>query len=58
MESWEQLAPHHASRVVFLTGGAFTDQARAFLARNAQPCLDKPFREHDLRRAIDQVIGR
>jgi two-component system, cell cycle sensor histidine kinase and response regulator CckA len=58
MEFWAQLAPHHASRVVFLTGGAFTDQARAFLAGNAQPCLDKPFREHELRRAIDQVIGR
>jgi two-component system cell cycle sensor histidine kinase/response regulator CckA len=57
MEFWAKLAPDHARRVVFLTGGAFTDQARAFLANNAQPRLDKPFHEHDLRRVIDQVIG-
>jgi two-component system, cell cycle sensor histidine kinase and response regulator CckA len=57
MEFWARLAPDHARRVVFLTGGAFTEQARAFLASNAQPRLDKPFREHDLRRAIDQIIG-
>ncbi|HEY1551675.1 MAG TPA: PAS domain S-box protein [Kofleriaceae bacterium] len=57
MEFWAKLEPDHARRVVFLTGGAFTEQARAFLANNAQPRLDKPFLEHDLRRAIDQVIG-
>ena len=55
MEFWERLAPHDARRVVFLTGGAFTEQARAFLSTVSQPHLEKPFREHDLRRAIEAV---
>jgi len=57
MEFWERLAPRDACRVVFLTGGAFTEQARAFLSSVSQPHLEKPFREHDLRRAIEQVRG-
>ena len=55
MEFWQRLEPQHARRVVFLTGGVFTEQARAFLASVTQPHLEKPFREHDLRRAIEEV---
>jgi hypothetical protein len=29
--------------VVFLTGGAFTPGARAFLDQISNPCVDKPF---------------
>ncbi len=35
--------PALADRTVFLTGGAFTGEARAFLRAVANPCLDKPF---------------
>jgi PAS domain S-box-containing protein len=55
MEFWQRLEPALARRVVFLTGGAFTEQARAFLAQVTQPRVEKPFREHELRRAIEQV---
>ncbi|HUJ58102.1 MAG TPA: PAS domain S-box protein [Kofleriaceae bacterium] len=48
-------APHHARRIVFLTGGAFTQQTRDFLATITQPRLEKPFREDDLRAAIEAV---
>ena len=35
-------APKLAGRIVFMTGGAFTPRARAFLESVASPCLEKP----------------
>ena len=60
IELYQQLArsaPEQLARVVFLTGGAFTVQARDFLATAQRPQLDKPFTERDLRRAIDRVTS-
>lgn len=36
-------APELARRVVFMTGGAFTESARRFLERTGRPWLAKPF---------------
>ncbi len=60
MEFYERLAavaPAAMQRVIFMTGGAFTAQAREFLAKVDRPHLDKPFTEAALRRAIDDVLG-
>jgi CheY-like chemotaxis protein len=38
-----RVAPEQAERMVFLTGGAFTPGARAFLDQIPNPCIDKPF---------------
>jgi hypothetical protein len=40
---------------LFVTGGAFTPQARTFLAGRAY--LDKPFSEEQLRSAISRVVA-
>jgi PAS domain S-box-containing protein len=42
-EYLSQRAPDLAGRVIFTTGGAFTDRARKFLASCPQPVLEKPF---------------
>jgi PAS domain S-box-containing protein len=55
IELYDQIAPAYRERVVFMTGGAFTQQARDFLARCERPHLDKPFSEHALRDAIARV---
>jgi PAS domain S-box-containing protein len=55
IDLYRLLEPRHRARVVFMTGGAFTPQAREFLARNDRPRLEKPFPEHELRDAIDLV---
>lgn len=39
-------------RIVFMTGGAFTRAAAAFLREADNPCLDKPIEVDELRRAI------
>jgi CheY-like chemotaxis protein len=37
------LAPDQAARMVFVTGGAFTEGAREFLESMPRRCLEKPF---------------
>ncbi|MDB4959252.1 MAG: Sensor protein [Myxococcales bacterium] len=58
MEFYEhlaKLAPQYRERIVFVTGGAFTEQAREFLATTKRPRIEKPFTEEQLRGAIDGV---
>jgi DNA-binding NtrC family response regulator len=47
--------PEIASRFVFMTGGAFTPQAREFLRQTSAVCLEKPF---ELRQIRDLVRER
>ena len=44
--------PGRERRMVFMTGGAFTEHASAFLARTPQRRLDKPF---DMKRLLETV---
>jgi PAS domain S-box-containing protein len=53
----QRCQPALARRVVFLTGGAFTDQARDFLAQAEHPPLEKPFTEDQLRAAIERITS-
>jgi PAS domain S-box-containing protein len=45
-------APTLARRIVFMTGGAFTPRARAFLGSVVNPCLEKPLDMTKLRTLI------
>ena len=48
--------PGEEARIIFMTGGVHTEEARLFLAQVANPCLEKPFapgRLHDLLRALE-----
>jgi two-component system, cell cycle sensor histidine kinase and response regulator CckA len=60
MQFYEQIAsdaPQYMNRIIFMTGGAFTPQARDFLSKLQRPHLEKPFSEQELREAIASVIG-
>ena len=50
-----KLAPDQASAVLFLTGGAFTDESRAFLSSIPNATLEKPFNAESL---LSQVRHR
>jgi signal transduction histidine kinase len=54
----EQIAPEQASRIIFVTGGAFTSHARAFLDRVPNPKLDKPIDLPELLELIERRVGR
>jgi CheY-like chemotaxis protein len=45
-------APAMLGRMVFMTGGAFTDRARAFLDRVTNLKLDKPVSKNGLRETV------
>ena len=48
LRSW----PAYANRIVFVTGGAFTQDARGLVETLTTPFLEKPFSEQDLRLAL------
>jgi PAS domain S-box-containing protein len=58
IELYERVDDANRSRMIFMTGGAFTPQARQFLASLGRPHLEKPFSGTDLRRAIQRIVAR
>jgi CheY-like chemotaxis protein/two-component sensor histidine kinase len=51
------IAPALAERIVFVTGGAFTDRAREFLASVPNPQLEKPFDPSALRELVARLVA-
>ncbi len=51
------LDPGQATRIVFVTGGAFTATARQFLEATTNRRIEKPFDLRDLRAVVDAVIA-
>lgn len=49
--------PHLAERMVFITGGAFTAAAEAFLDRVASRRMDKPFDPRALQALVRSLVG-
>jgi len=55
-EELQRVNPEHASRIIFLTGGAFTVRAREFLDKVPNLRLDKPFNAKLLRSVVGENI--
>ena len=61
MDLYESIAatrPEMAPRFVFMTGGAFTQRARAFLDSVANRVLAKPFGAKDLRSLVEEQVAQ
>ena len=52
-----RIAPELAARIVFLTGGGFTQRARDYLEGVGNPHLEKPIGVDALRSAIADMVG-
>ncbi|MFT4703493.1 MAG: signal transduction histidine kinase [Bradymonadia bacterium] len=50
-------APRFCQRIVFVTGGAYTQDARAFIRDNDVTLLEKPFRRPVLVETIERQLG-
>jgi CheY-like chemotaxis protein len=50
----QKTLPHYVERVVFVTGGAFTPNARAFLDRVPNERMEKPVNTLDLRALVQR----
>jgi CheY-like chemotaxis protein len=60
VELWERLRqarPQVADRVVFMSGGGFTDHVSAFFATTSRPLLEKPLDFEVVRRLIDERVA-
>jgi two-component system cell cycle sensor histidine kinase/response regulator CckA len=60
MELYRQIVglyPKMASKVVFVTGGAFTPEASAFLDRVGNERIEKPFEPRSLRELIRRLVA-
>jgi signal transduction histidine kinase len=49
-------APGQAEKFIFMSGGAFTDNSRAFLARLPNDAIDKPFKGAGLRQVVRRFL--
>jgi CheY-like chemotaxis protein len=61
MDCWREIRKHRpalADRMIFLTGGAYTDSARAFLDQVGNPRIEKPFDVEVLRSVVAQTLAR
>jgi FixJ family two-component response regulator len=52
-----RLRPELTGRVIFLTGGAFTPQARSFLERIPNRRVEKPFNARALLEVTREVLA-
>jgi signal transduction histidine kinase len=52
----QQSAPDLADKVIFMTGGAFTENAQAFLARLPNKSIEKPFKGTRLREVVQRFL--
>jgi PAS domain S-box-containing protein len=52
-----EVRPDYAERVVFMTGGAFSEKARSFLARTKHRVLQKPVDLAQLRAVVAEVVA-
>jgi PAS domain S-box-containing protein len=52
----QDVAPSQADAIIFITGGAFTSEGRAFLDGVQNPVLEKPFDTPAVRRAIRALV--
>jgi PAS domain S-box-containing protein len=52
-----EFAPEQARRMIFVSGGAYSESARSFLERVPNVRLDKPFDERRLREALIEHLG-
>ena len=58
MAFYERLSrarPEQASRLVFITGGAFTPRAKAFLESTTRPTIEKPLHPEALRALVHRM---
>jgi PAS domain S-box-containing protein len=52
----DRVSPAQAARMIFVTGGAFTQQGRTFLERTKNPHLEKPIDVDELRALVDAAV--
>lgn len=51
-----RVAPEYAKKMIFVTGGAFTEKARQFLSETPREHIEKPFHSANLRAIVQRYV--
>ncbi|HUJ32822.1 MAG TPA: response regulator [Candidatus Acidoferrum sp.] len=50
--------PELAARIIFITGDTASAETISLLAQAGTPCVEKPFRVHQLMAAVEKAMGK
>jgi FixJ family two-component response regulator len=50
--------PDLAARIIFITGDVVSEETSSMLERTGAPCVEKPFRVHQLLDVVEKVFGK
>jgi DNA-binding response OmpR family regulator len=50
--------PELAARMIFITGDTASPETTSLLVSERTPCIEKPFRVHELIAAVEETIGK
>ncbi|HTS13154.1 MAG TPA: response regulator [Candidatus Limnocylindrales bacterium] len=50
--------PNLANRIIFITGDTASPETISLLAQAGTPCVEKPFRVHQLMAAVEKAMGK
>ena len=53
----QQVAPDQVGKIMFMTGGAFTEKTQAFLGQFTDGLIEKPFKAAKLREMVQRSMG-
>ncbi len=59
VHSWIQKnRPELSSKIILISGDTANSETQALLARSGTPCIEKPFRVHQLISAVEKTFGK
>jgi CheY-like chemotaxis protein len=59
VHSWIQKnRPELSSKIILISGDTANSETQALLARSGTPCIEKPFRVHQLMSAVEKTFGK
>jgi CheY-like chemotaxis protein len=50
--------PELCARVILISGDTANSETQAFLAQSSTPCIEKPFRVHQLMTVVEKTFGK
>jgi len=50
--------PELSSKIILISGDTANSETQALLARSGTPCIEKPFRVHQLMSAVEKTFGK
>lgn len=57
-EELKRELPFYLNRIIYVTGDTLSSHVQTFLSQNPVPVVEKPYRLHDVRRAVEDLLSK